>query len=169
MVNGALTDIQTVSYNSLGQVKQQTVLGDSANVTTSFTYDAIGRLTKTINGDVLSDSPRNYAVQSYIDGHTPVVIATDFNGHTVTQQYDRGHRLVSTTQTVSHLFYPGCDLDEPYVTTLTYDLLDRVLTTQDPLGQVTGYEYGTRGWVEKIDIPGNSFTDIEYVYDVSVR
>ncbi|MBL8014367.1 MAG: RHS repeat protein, partial [Candidatus Omnitrophica bacterium] len=69
--------------------------------------------------------------------------------------YDAEGNLTKVTDKVNGIFY------------YTYDALNRLLTAQQPLGQIVGYSYDPVGLRKRLSYPDNTF--LNYTYDSSDR
>jgi len=114
---------QNSTYNYQNQVKQ---FQDPTGNITTYTYDYLGRLVKTVNQD------GTIRRVSYND--TGLIQSNyDENGHRVDDLYDALHRLIGVRE-----YYFG---NSYYSTSYTYDGIAKLAKTVDAKGQTTTYAY----------------------------
>jgi RHS repeat-associated protein len=115
--------------------------------TTSYEYDALGRVTKKINPDLTEKEV------IYNDQDNYAIIYDELDNYT-TCYYDGINRLVQTEWHLS----PSTTLVETY----TYNYLNRVITMIDPKGEVYSFEYDSYGRTTKIINPDLTFREKQY-------
>jgi YD repeat-containing protein len=149
-VTDARGAVTVYTYNTAGQVLTLTpppVQGQSQGPTTSFTYDANGRL-EAVNGPV----PAANASFTY-DTHGRRRTATDAAGLTVTYDYDEFDRVTKVTYpdtTYEETVYKWLDVERRRDrlgrwTYSFYDSLRRVVAMRDAAEATTLYQYGSFG------------------------
>ena len=147
VINGQDTKVRDVSYTDRGQVKQETSFGDTP-IITSYTYDPIGRVLQTIQGNFAGPTTVIEYIDAIVLGHEPNSepnqIVTNTRGHSVRIYYDAVGRTIKTEQDAT---------PEMYSTIYSYDLLDRLLSVKDPGESVTTYTYDIFDWIKQIDMP----------------
>jgi len=131
------------TYDEAGNKLTQT---DANNHTTTWTYDALGRVaTRTL--------PEGQQESFSYDDNGNQQSHTDFNGHTTTFGYDTTNRLTQVS------YYDGSSESYTYTltgqrdtatdargtTTYTYDVRDRLKTETQPDGTVLSYDYDEAG------------------------
>ncbi|HBK45722.1 MAG TPA: LysM domain protein, partial [Xanthomonadaceae bacterium] len=128
--------VQTrTSYNVFGEVvKVEQAVGTSRATTTTFEYDRLGQLTRTVEN--AGANRLNLARSSRYDAFGRVVVSTDARGGELRYSYDRLGRMVATAQMVD-------GRDE--ATSTTYDAFDRALRVVDARGNATTYAYSESG------------------------
>lgn len=127
-------DRLTVSEQLHFDPATQTPIGDGANTTTR-TYEVIDLL-----DTVTLDDGRLITVD--YDSALRIATIVDGAGNTKDYDYDANDNVLSVTETdTSTLGSP----DEVFVTTYTYDGLDRLVRTTDSIGNETDYLYDSRG------------------------
>jgi len=130
----------TVTYDAIGRLTAITELieGTDGGVTTGFTYDGLGRLTSQTGPGV----------------HNAIADVT----HTAKVSYAYDADGNKTSETVEDL----TGGDAPRTTTYTYDTYGRVATVTDPEGGVTSQEWNHRGWVTRTTDPRGAVIDHAY-------
>ena len=125
-------------YNALGRITKQT--DARGNVTTN-TYDAYGNLTKSTCGSLTT---------TYTYGATAAtrrLLQSESNGsQTIKYSYDKYHRLATKTYIID-----GKSISYKY----TYDISNRLLSVQTPLGKEE-YLYDKYGNIEEIIFAGQT-------------
>ena len=125
-----------VTYNNNGTAATSASPGAAAGVTTNYTYDSIGDLTKItpVSGTTLGSRAYTY------DGFGRVATATDGKGDTITYTYDNLDRITKVaysdgTTSVSYTYdkegHVTKRVDASGTTTYTYDDLGHLLTTSN--------------------------------------
>lgn len=176
IVAGANADTD-FAYEASGLLGSRT---DPDGVTTTYTYDAARRLTSEkrsavavlASGATFEEIRYTYdaasnvtAVSTYADSTLKSVAYTDYdeqnrvrsrrgnNGQNIRYTYDANGNLKTIKDSANR------------VTTLTYDALDRVESSTNPLSPagVTRYEYDAGDRITKVTDPRNLITT--YVYD----
>jgi RHS repeat-associated protein len=138
---------------------------DSVNVTTSFTYGALGLITRDVDGIG--------GVKSYsFDNNGRITATVDALGRTWTSSYDSLGRMTATNNPLaqtSSVQYAGSDPRPVRITSpsgrvvaLTYDARGNLLATTDPIGAVTRMTYSARGDVTAIANALTQQTSIAY-------
>lgn len=150
-----------------------TVTGEPGDesVTTSFTYDNLGRkLTETVDRETSATDATLIPLKTTYayDLLSRVVAVTDPLGNIRRTDYDANGKV--SRESVD--FYlddngtPGIPLDDNYDTrvyaTYTYDAADRVISQKDVDGNDTQYEYDSRGNVIAITDANGHITQYEY-------
>lgn len=126
--------VTTVSYNRLNQVVSQTDVAGSATRTTTTGYDAAGRM--TTQGTTASEGPAvptRTTTYNASNGKVATISATDGILRTISMAYDTLGRETGYTDA------------DGVAATMTYDLLDRPLTTNDGKGTQTRAYDATTG------------------------
>ena len=189
------------TYNRLGLVKSRTTPGDVSipSDTTVYQYDEMGRqvyqkdsqgkeiiITYNHNGQILTqteqkeDGTQSITVSNAYDKNGNLRSATDANGATTGQEYDRLNRVTASTLTVGNMEQTTIytyDRNGNQLTatdwlgntyTNTYDALNRLVKEIDPYGIIIGeYEYNNNhAQVKARDALGNETT---YAYDRNNR
>ena len=116
------------------------------NKTWSYTYDELLRLKTQTDPNAVTRTPA-YDNGSRVTG----VTFTTGRSHTIT--YDDNNNPLIITRTVGGVATG---------TTLTYDAMDRVLTSTDAFGQAVGYTYDNPGRIKTITYPGNKTLTRDY-------
>ena len=140
--------VTTYLYDAVGN---ETGVIDPDHNRTTFVYDALNRRVETI------DPLNNTTTYSY-DALDRLVSRTDALGRVTTYAYDADSRLVGETWhaaggAVTDVFAYTYDADGNQLTaqdvsgtyTMTYDALDRVISTEDPFGLTLTYTYDADG------------------------
>ena len=116
------------TYNALGNLSEVT---DPNNNVTQYVYDLRNRLTTTI--DALGE-----ATTDWYDAVGNVIFVADALGRVTGTQYDAMNRKIAVTEPKPDATNPG----QPGPTaTYRYDLNGSLLSTTDPLGNTTWYQY----------------------------
>jgi len=162
----ALGYATTTMYDADGEVTE--VIDPLGNVTTTI-YDADGEVTETID-------PLGHMTTTLYDADGEVTETIDPLGRMTTSLYDGDGRLVSQTwynaqgvvvNTESFTY----DADGNMLTaqndsgtyTMTYDALNRLITTQDPFGLTLTYTYDADGNRTQVQDSLGGVTN--YIYD----
>ncbi|MSU59998.1 MAG: PEP-CTERM sorting domain-containing protein [Pedosphaera sp.] len=158
--------ILTTAYDPVGNRVAAT--DPNGNVTT-YAYDALNRLTNSVNpaGDttsqtydgvgnqIITTSPNGNITTSIYDSLNRRIASTDAGGLIATNVYDSGGNRTQTSDALGH------------TTTYTYDALDRRTATTDALGNSTTSVYDAAGNVtQTTDRQGRVTT---YTYDALER
>ncbi|MDD4910184.1 MAG: DUF4329 domain-containing protein [Candidatus Omnitrophica bacterium] len=151
-VTDSNNNVTTYEYNpDTGYLIKTTAAQGALNIATQFTYDTAGNLKTTTD-------PRGNTTTFEYDSHNNLIKAISsppFNYETI-YKYDENDNLIELRRQTG-------ETDNPWQTTYyTYDLLDRIETVKDELGNITTFSYdanGNRSQVE--DAEGNS-TCYEY-------
>jgi RHS repeat-associated protein len=144
----ALGYAATFAYDANGNRKSETrtrtgAQGQAETITTSFEYDNLNRLTKTVYADGTSGSVEyNEAGQQKA--------AVDQAGRRTQFEYDEMGRLLKTT-------YPDSLVEES-----TFDAEGKRLTSKDRAGRITKFDYDELGRLTKTTYPDSSFTETAY-------
>ncbi|HVX70242.1 MAG TPA: RHS repeat-associated core domain-containing protein [Mycobacteriales bacterium] len=164
-------DIAARSYNVVGELtssvspRGEVDGADASDFTTTYAYDADGRLTAT------TDPLGRVSREAYdLDGD--LVSSTDPDGHVTTYAYDADRERTKLTRadgTVASTAYDAGGLIEARTdasgatTSYAYDPLGRLVSASDPLGRVTSYRYDDAGNLTAMtDADGQTTT---YGYD----
>lgn len=156
-----------------------------SNRTTSFTYDTSGNmLTRTeTDTSAMPTVARTWTytynsfgqVQTEDGPRSDVADVTTYTYYNCTTGYQCGQLQtvsnalghVTTFNTYNAYGLPFTTTDEnSVVTTLTYDLRQR-LTSTETAGEVTGFSYWPTGQVKRVTLPDGSY--VEYSYDDAHR
>ena len=144
----ALNNVTTYGYDTYGNRTSQTVTrtnaqGQLENITTTFTYDKLNRLTRTtfVDGSFTRVEYNEIGQQS---------ATVDQLNHRTEFTYDEMGRLKRTD-------YADGTHDET-----TYDEEGRRLTSKDRSGRTTSFEYDELGRLTKTTYPDNTFTSTTY-------
>lgn len=117
-----------------GYLTKTTLAQGALDIVTEMTYDAVG------NVQTIKDPKGNTASFEY-DSHNNLIKSTSpapFN-YVTKKKYDANDNLVQVDRQTN-------DIGNPWQTTYyTYDILDRLLTTKDPLGNITTFGYDANG------------------------
>jgi RHS repeat-associated protein len=138
---------------------------DTLGVATSFTYGALGLITREVDG--------NGGVTSYtFDNNGRVTAKIDALGRTWSSSYDSLGRLTASTNPLGQtrtVQYAGNDAfpvrqtsPSGRVTSMTYDAFGNQLTSTDPTGAVTRMSYDANGNVTSIVDPLGQTTRYTY-------
>jgi len=185
--NTAITqaDESTITkvYDSMGRLVASI---DATSRKTSMSYDRSGRLIQVING-------LNDIWEFGYDEHSNKVLASDPLGRTTQWGYDALDRMtyhqlpLGQTQAwrydaagnqTAHLDFNGAE------STMTFDVMDRLLEAQYADGQFKTYEYNTLGLVTQVEINqgiwntqydlrdritriNNPYGQLDYTYDLN--
>ena len=138
---------------------------DALNVTTSFTYGALGLVTQDVDG---IGGRTSYT----FDANGRITATVDALGRTWPSSYDSLGRMTSSSNPLgqtSSIQYSGSDprpvrMTSPSgrVVTMTYDARGNLLTTTDPAGAVTRMTYNAQGDVTAIANALTQQTSIAY-------
>ena len=160
----------TFTYDANGNMLTTT----SPNGTTTYTYDAMNRLTKVI------DPLGNFTGYSY-DKQGNRIATTDANNNSATFKYNYQGEITEardamnnkTTLNYGATACPGCSSGVDKLTSLSdaknqttsydYDLVSRLTKETDPLGKTTSYSYDAAGNLQS-RTDANAIT-ITYTYD----
>jgi YD repeat-containing protein len=164
---------------------RQPLLITEPNRTTAFTYDNLGNvLTKTITDTTVTPNVTRVWTYTY-DGYgrmltaklprTDVNSTTTYTYYTCTTGYQCG-RIQTITDAVGHMTTfntynahgQPLTITDPngVVTTMTYDLCQRILSRQ--IGtETTGYSYYPTGLLKQVTLPDS--TTLVYTYDAAHR
>ncbi len=137
MPNGTFTQVE---YNEIGQ---QSATIDQLGHRTEFTYDDMGRLTRTNYPDGTHD-------ETTYDAEGRRLTSKDRAGRVTSFEYDELGRLTKTTYA-----------DNTFTST-TYNAASQVLTTTDARGNVTHFEYDAAGRRTKVKNALNQETIFTY-------
>jgi RHS repeat-associated protein len=165
------------------------VVGGALNMRLSevaYTYDAMGRevLEEVEFFDTETQAPildGKVTTQIEYSDNSQVIRVTDDNGHSTEAIYDTANRVLTTTDakgnTRTYRYDENCNVvvtreveksdlgspDEQFITTYTYDNLNRLIRTVDNANQVMEHEYDSgSSQTKRTDALGNI---IRYEYD----
>jgi len=139
-------------YNSFGQVQTVT---NAKGETTTFTYDDSGYL-------IAIDRPTAGATTRFsYDGFGRVQTATDSEGYALAFDYDALDRLTLVTypdgtfrQTIYDRLDPVQSIDRlGRLTIRSFNAVRQLVSSEDPLHRITGYEWCRCGGLERIIDP----------------
>ena len=138
-------------YAPDGTLDRQT---DGRNVATDYSYDALRRLTRTVQDDGGSDPTTADAATSYdYDAQDNLTEVTDPVDGTTTYAFDDLGNQVSQTS------------PDTGTTTFQYDAAGNLTQKTDAKGQVFTYSYDVLNRLTLIDGPGSD-SDVTYTYDI---
>lgn len=167
-VTNAMNETTTFAYETTTQ-NLLTVTGPVAGATTTFTYDALGRVGRV-------EGPDGYGVESGYDALNRLTSQTYPDGTSETYTYDRLD-LVEVTDRLNRVtrqFYDGHGRQigsrDPAGRTVSFEwcrcgTLDALV---DAKGQRTAWERDVQGRVTR-EIRADGATDTLYTYDLSGR
>ncbi len=151
------------------RMTQEVEEGDS--IVTEFAYDDNRNRVLDRSGEAVNGNQPTNIVQTAFDERDLVYRVTrafgDPQQSTVQTDYDANRNAVTIRTGIE---------DSPRISERTYDGYNRLLSVQDPMGNVTQYTYDANGNVathqvegELVDVPGQAgnvrLTDIAYTYD----
>jgi RHS repeat-associated protein len=141
---------QQMEYDLTGNL---TAMVDENGNRTEFEYDALNRLTKTIEADPDGDGPLTSPITTFeYDADGNLVSVIDALGNAQTNVYDALGRMVSTTDALDQTMAYG------------YDALGNITSMTDALGRVTTNRYDERNrLIETVDADGGI---TKYAYDI---
>jgi RHS repeat-associated protein len=143
----ALGRVTTYTYaangNKLTEKKTRTTASGQETITTTYEYDKLNRLVKTI-------FPDNTTARTVYNTIGKVGVSIDPLDRQTVYEYDDQGRLTKTT-------YP----DQNYEST-TYDEENHRLTSTDRAGHVTEYKYDEAGRLYKTIYPGMTLNETVY-------
>jgi RHS repeat-associated protein len=160
----------TYSYNTLGQrvsmvsPRGNVAGGNPAQYTTSWVYDALGRLTQATD-------PLGHTSSQTYDGDGNVTSVTDARNNTTSYAYNADNELTQVTRPNTTTLQYGHDLDgnltsqtdgASHATTYAYDALNRVSSTTDPLNRTTSSTYDAAGNRKTLVAAGGGTTTYSY-------
>jgi len=141
---------------------------DVAGAVTTFEYDDAGNLVKLV------DSIGGIRTATY-NGRGLLVTSTDQNNHTSILTYDELGNLAGLTDPVGNLstfardamgnltgLTEGVGSPEEQSSVLTYDVMNRVLTTTDGSGSTTQVSYNASGKIAAIKTATNQVVQLTY-------
>ncbi|MEA1932874.1 MAG: DUF6531 domain-containing protein, partial [Thermodesulfobacteriota bacterium] len=130
-------------YNAMGSVVSVT---DEMNKTTTYEYDPLNRLSKTIQPG--PDTPET--IYAY-DSHGNLIQVTDAETHTTTYLYDDRGNLLET------------DSPDTGITTYEYDSIGRLSSKTDAKDITIQYSYDSLNRLTQIDYPTDP--DVTFAFD----
>ena len=147
------------TYNSFGEL--QTLTDANSDVWT-LTYNSAGYLTK-IDGPLAGS---NDATTLAYDGYGRLYTITDSEGYTLTYSYDNANRLTQTTYpdgSTEQIVYQNLDAvgmkDRPgRWTQSSYDSMEQLIASTDPLNRKTLYSWCTCGSLSTLTDPAGNVT-----------
>ncbi|BAZ93608.1 uncharacterized protein FOKN1_1209 [Thiohalobacter thiocyanaticus] len=151
-LNSSVQVNETVDYDYApdGTLNRQT---DGRGAVTEYSYDALHRLTRTVQNVVGSDPATASAATAYAyDVQDNLTTVTDPNDGTTTYAYDDLGNLVSQTS------------PDTGTTTFRYDAAGNLIGKTDAKGQEFTYSYDALNRLTAVDGPGTE-SDVSYVYD----
>ncbi|MFG1956574.1 RHS repeat-associated core domain-containing protein [Nonomuraea sp. NPDC049028] len=180
--NGDQDLVSTTTYDERGLAVASTdprgnaTGANAADFTTTMRYDALGRLIEASGPQVKvekagTSSDAHPTAHYGYNAFGAKTHETDAEGRTVTSVFDKAGRL--TSKSAPSYTPPGGSAVTP-TTAHTYDLAGQLITTTDPRGYVTTFEYDKLGRQVRItdpapdgQTPGRSI--IEYYMDGAKR
>ena len=173
--NGTSTSIIYDQWGNIIETNQKNNTGLLLTKTV-YTYDILGRVTKTsLSEDISRDTLYTY------DAGDNLLTETDANGHTTTSTYDALGRLKLTTLAnglISENFYDANgnlvetqikNGDKIITTRATYDKDNRKVATLDANGNTTRYVYNKLGQIITVTDPSGIPTYYTYDYRGKVK
>lgn len=162
-VNRQLSTSRTLDPNGRAIADTTTDLVSGTSLTTSYTYDALSRVTKVTGPDGSVQAATSY------DPNGNVLTATDARGTTTKATYDAlGRRLTSTTVGYQNPITPAAAHDI-ITETNTYDLGGRLSTSRDARGQLWRYGYTADDRLTSVVAvaadAGADLSVVDYAYD----
>jgi len=143
----ALGNVTLYTYDADNRQKTVSKVIGNQTLTTTYNYDALGRVTSTVNANSHADS-------TTYDGEGNVLTQANALAYTTQYQYDADNRVVKTID------------PENRVTDTTYDKVGRVKTVTTAAGK-TLYDYDGEGrMIRSIDPRGKT---TQYAYDAAGR
>ncbi|HEU5371377.1 MAG TPA: RHS repeat-associated core domain-containing protein [Gaiellaceae bacterium] len=172
-ITDAIGDKTTFVYDTLGErssmvsARGNVAGADPNQYTTSYVYDALGRLTQTTD-------PLGHITKQTYDADGNVVSSTDGDNNLAQYSYDADNELTQITRTDGTLLKYGYDdngnqtfqtdgANQP--TSYGYDPLDRVASVTDPRNRTTQYGYDSAGNLTTLIDPSSRTTS--YGYDAA--
>ncbi|TGL49544.1 hypothetical protein EHQ61_13995 [Leptospira wolffii] len=147
--------ISTSSYNAFGDLTGST---DARGITTTLTYDSMGRMATKSNPDGITyfDYDAGYGSENALGK----LVKVEDNVQSKTFSYDKLGRAKKETRTIKGLNIALAD--GPYITEYKYDLLGRVTSIDYPEHPVNHtrlkacYTYGSAGYITGISVQVNT-------------
>ncbi|MHC4675500.1 MAG: RHS repeat-associated core domain-containing protein, partial [Planctomycetota bacterium] len=162
----------TLQYDILDYLTFKTEEVDPIQgIVTEYQYDANRNRTLVRYGEATSGSQPNNTVRSLYDERDllfrEVRAETDPDQSTTQYDYDGNRNVVQTSHGLESV---------PHVTTFTYDGYNRLITTLDPMGNITTSHYDANDNIvstqrdgETIDVPGSTnnvrLSETTFTYD----
>lgn len=144
------------SYNAFGELITQR---DSLNKTTTSSYDLLGRMTKRVEPDLVSEWSYDTKFDGTFCGTATGKLcqAKTDNGYLRTHNYDTLSRVISTATTLD-------DASNPAVVSESYSLVSgRVASKTWPTGYQATYAYSPLGYLTQVTGGGsNGFPSSSY-------
>jgi len=162
----------TYGYTGADRTSMRSPLGD----TTSYGYDAIGRLSATTDprGNATGADPSAYQTTRTYDLLDRVTSETDAEGAKTVYAYDRVGNLLTVTNPLGRTTSYGYDAlnrlltvtaPDSTVTRYDYDAAGNLISRTDALHHVTRYDYDDAGQLAAVTSPASQrFT---YTYDAA--
>ncbi len=164
--DGTVVEYTYDGANNVTKISAQTEMGE---VTISYKYDAIGRLTETTDalgnvtkisydmyGNVwkVTDAYGNIVEENTYDAIDQLIRTKDGVGNITTYSYDKSANITKATMAA------GTENANSYV--YSYDKMGRILTSTDPLSGKSSYTYNGAGQVTSVTDPMGGVTTYEY-------
>lgn len=147
----------TYTYNNDGTLASNT---DTDTGITAYAYDTYKRLNQITRPD------GNTILIAY-NLNDQITSITDENNHTYSYQYDANGNLIRVTDPKSNNTQYAYDLMDRVnqvtdrlskVSSYAYDNMNRLQSFTDPNSIATGYGYNTRGWLNAINLGGQTWS-----------
>lgn len=166
LATDAAGQVTAYAYNAVGQLTSTT---NPLNQTTSFSYDGDGNLLSITNAN-------NAAAMSFTyDAYGRIATSTDSEGWTLVYSYDAANRITKITYpdgTSESCSYDRLDIAsytnrKGYVWKFSHDANRRLVSSTDPLGNVSQFGYSDAGRLTSRTDPKGNVT--RWSYDVEGR
>lgn len=152
---------------SMVSAKGNVAGGNPANYTTSYSYDADGRLLQTKDPLWSATAPSQHQVSTSYDLDGNQASSTDGNGNVTHYAYDADNELITTTRADNSTITQQWTLDGQLftrtdaasnTTSYGYDAHGNLTSVQDPLGHITSYSYDSADRLTLQAAPGATCT-----------